>query len=128
MTGLVLHAEDAPPATDGDGYRNITAKSGGPTILRVKDQPNPYRNVAAHTTSEKYSPMSLDFSRTSPMANKPFTTGDAGLSKKNDEERNFITKPYLGDGATTAPMPWPTSHTRRIQSRPPRATITACPA
>ncbi len=100
----LLHADDA--SASSDGYRIVPVTIGGHTIpIKVRDN-DPYKNVKAHNSSDKYDPQSLNFSASSSMANKKFDPPGNALSQgdSNDQNQTFLTKPYSDDnGALAAP-------------------------
>jgi hypothetical protein len=103
-TGQLLHADD-PPASS-DGYKTVPVTVGGKTLsIRVVEPRNPFRNVSSSSSTGKYDPSSLNFSATSPMANKTFSPSSDSISKsnsifKNRDQDTFITKPYADDASS----------------------------
>lgn len=95
----LLHADDT--TTSPDGYRIVPVTVGGHTLpIKVRDN-DPYKNVKAQSSSDKYDPQSLNFSATSSMANKKFDQPGNALAQgdSTDQHQTFITKAYTGNSA-----------------------------
>ncbi len=100
----LLHADDA--SASSDGYRIVPVTVNGHTIpIKVRDN-DPYKNVKAHNSSDKYDPQSLNFGASSSMADKKFDSTSNALSQGDsiDQHQTFLTKSYSDDnGTSTAP-------------------------
>jgi hypothetical protein len=101
---LLLHADDAPASSDG--YRIVPVTVNGHTVpIKVRDS-DPFKNVKATNTSDKYDPQSLNFGASSSMANKKFDSPGNALSQGDtgDQHQTFLTKPYSdNNSAPSAP-------------------------
>jgi hypothetical protein len=104
-TGTILYADDKPTAPEG--YKLVPVTGNGKTsYVAVKDDSNPYQHVASSDSTDKYDPTRIDFSATSPMANKQFLPTSNSLAKSdfanNGDEKTFLTKSYAEDTSTLA--------------------------
>jgi len=100
----LLHADDASASTDG--YRIVPVTVGGHTVpIKVRDN-DPFKNVKAQNSSDKYDPTSLNFGASNSMANKKFDPPGNAPSHGDsiDQRQTFLTKPYSENtSAPTAP-------------------------
>lgn len=89
--------------------------ANGTTYVKVKKQVDPYQNVSASSSSDKYDPTNLDFSKSSPLANKQFSPASASASTSDSfvdrDHGTFITKPYTGDASSQADHALPNLNT-----------------
>lgn len=104
-TAPLLSASDKDQPVDSDGYKAVSVGGKGGPVVRVKEEPGPYKNVKSSHTPDKYEPDQPDYSHTSSFANKRFSSSEALISKNNSsidarEQRTFITKPYFGNTST----------------------------
>jgi hypothetical protein len=74
-------AYDKPPP----GYHDLTVGSGaGKTVIRVRDSMKPTMEGGSSSASDgNYDPEHMNFNKSSPMADKSFSTSNVALSKNN---------------------------------------------
>lgn len=102
----LLRADDQPAQTP-PGYHTSTVKVGGRDI-QVQEY-DPYHNVKPAPPSDgKYHPSEMDFSATSPFAEKKFASPSDVVSKgdpdfQNSAKSTFFTKSYSDANASLSP-------------------------
>jgi hypothetical protein len=108
---------DPPPP----GFHNVTIGTGNQkSVIRVADSAGPHMNGGSEPDSSPnapYDPTALNFSKSSPLAGKTFSTSFVSLSKNDNAAQSLGLQPFATHSFATSSYNQPDSQYQTVAYR-----------